>query len=463
MPDSQAGTPIPVKLMNDYGVDLPLWASGGLADDGTFPITEELRERLTGWAATFNEHFDYETGWDDERLRRAHRAEGLALHRRLIDELGQGYEVSLDLWESDLHGSSAVLAGPRGRRLCLELAMELDPDVRTMVFWLAYELDPGRGTSRVILTVAVPSEETVPSEERPREPQVPTVTVGEVAMALASLEVSDIPEDLAAASLRAAVDTARYWQEPDGEDVLVSHPLIRAALIPLADRLLETSLRARAWGQPRSVEQWVIDWRSAEDPTPLPRAPGRLLTDWGVQERDEEAQAAVGRPSDPTVNWSGTWWSVPVALVHSVGRIPAGLDLIEDSSGEDEATVIPVRGVGKTYEVRTEYDWTWLCQRYPFEVTASRRHDWYRTTGRDGRWVIPDWEQVATEFDAVHLTTMGYLSSAGRALPVGRDTASVVSGWNPDTTIWLTDSVREGDGPRQSWRRSEDDAWVRES
>jgi hypothetical protein len=111
-------------------------------------------------------------------------------------------------------------------------------------------------------------------------------------------------------------------------------------------------------------------------------------------------------------------------------------------------------------EIRTPADWTSLCSEFPLDVTASRRHDWFRTTGRDGRWVIPDWERVAEEWDAVHLTVLGYLSGAGRALPVSPDTATVIAGWDPDSTLWLTDVAREWEGPRQSWHRApHDQSW----
>jgi hypothetical protein len=49
-------------------------------------------------------------------------------------------------------GVEKLPARPRGRRLCLELAMILSPRVAELVFWLGYELDPGRNTSRVLLT-----------------------------------------------------------------------------------------------------------------------------------------------------------------------------------------------------------------------------------------------------------------------------------------------------------------------
>lgn len=208
----------------------------------------------------------------------------------------------------------------------------------------------------------------------------------------------------------------------------------------------------------------LIQFSPAADhpPAPLPRDPQNTLATWAQDERAEEARSAAERPADPEANFSGTWWSIPQDLIHSVGKIPVGLDLIEDSFGWEVATVIPVRGLESTYEIHTPQDCVRLCRDYPLEVSASRRQDWYRVTGRTGRWVIPDWEQVASGWDAVHLTTLGYLSGATRALPVDTDTATVLAGWNPDTTLWLTDTLRESDEPRQQWHRQpDDDAWAR--
>ena len=92
-------------------------------------------------------------------------------------------------------------------------------------------------------------------------------------------------------------------------------------------------------------------------------------------------------------------------------------------------------------------------------MTASRRHDWWRLTGRDGTWLIPDWAAVATRFDAVHLTVDGYLSTAGRAIPVEHPSgpaATVLAGFAPDETWWLTD-VRPGLGQPVDWRCDDDD------
>jgi hypothetical protein len=346
--------------------------------------------------------------------------------------------------------AESLLEGPRGRRLCLELAMDLDPDIRLTVFQLGYDLDSGRGTSRMLLTAASPDDAGTP-------PAAPSPE--EVAVALGDLNPAGLDGSRVQAALERAVDAARYWQPPDGEDVLVAVPLVRAALLPLARRVIAAP-GARWWDEGRGAEQWAIDWRSAADPAPLPKH--LSLTEWGQRERAEETQAAKERPSDPHAPWSGWWWSVPQGIVRTAGRIPAALNLVEDSLGWEVAAAIPVRGAGRALEIRTPHDWTSLCRRFPLEVTASRRHVWFNTTGRDGRWVIPDWERVAKEWDAVHLTVLGYLSGAGRALPVSPGTATVIAGWDPDSTLWLTDVAREWEGPRQSWHRAPHDrSWHR--
>src|SRR5690606_27224849 len=110
-----------------------------------------------------------------------------------------------------------------------------------------------------------------------------------------------------------------------------------------------------------------------------------------------------------------------------------GLDLEEDGFGELEARVIPVsvRGGIRVYELRGPDDWVSLVERHPLAVTLSRRHDWWNVTGLDGAWLIPDWQAAAEDFDVVHLTVMGYLRMAGRALDAG-DGRTLLAGWNPD-------------------------------
>ncbi|QAY61822.1 hypothetical protein ET475_11065 [Microbacterium protaetiae] len=264
------------------------------------------------------------------------------------------------------------------------------------------------------------------------------------------------------AALAASVDGARYWQEPSGEDVLAALPEVVDALRPLAEAVAQHP--PAWWTADRRTEQWAIEWRDPGDSASLERNPASALQKWKRETLAEERRAERERPREPTANWSGTWWSTPGGLVPTTGvtdaREPVGLRHVEDSPGWNIATAIPVRGVGRTHEIHRAEDWAQLCRRFPLEVTASRRHDWYRTTGRDGRWLIPDWQRVAQEWDAVHLSAFGYVHAATRAIPIDDEYASVVAGWGPDVTVWLTDTVREWEGERIVWRR-DDDVWVR--
>lgn len=335
--------------------------------------------------------------------------------------------------------------------------MLLDPGVREQALGLAYQLDAGTGTSRVMLTAVSSSGDA--AAKIGAQPAVPSPE--QLAARLDSLTFSDLNSDLVQAALERSVDTARYWQEPDGEDALAGLPTISAALVPVAEQLLDAP-GSEWWWQSRRVEQWAVDWQSPNDTAPLPKNPRQKLTEWARKERAEDEQASLERPRDPRANWSGSWWSVPHGLVHTVGQVPAGLSLVEDSLGWEDATVIPVRGTGLTLEIREAADLIALCRKYPLEVTASRRHDWYRVTGRDGRWVIPDWEQIAGEWDAAHLTVLCYLNGAMRLLQVDDETATVLAGWDPDSTLWLTDVARESEGGRQTWHRPfQGEPWTR--
>ena len=340
-----------------------------------------------------------------------------------------------------------LLAGPRGRRLCLELAAMLDEEISAAVFELGYELDPGKGTS--VLRIAMTSD-----EPGARSPEQLPATVEALSDRLTSLEIPGLDGTLLQAALEQTVLSAMYWQEPDGRDVLAARPEIRSALSPLA-AALQACPDARWWTGYNRDTQWAVEWRSPE--VPAEQDPARTLAEWGRgMRRAEEAWRTSGRG----LNWSGDWWSVPAGLPGTVGRLPEALSLVEDSPGWQEATTIKVSTDGSVFEIRTGDDWRTLCRQYPLDVSASRRADWFRTTGRDGRWVIPDWEQVAKRWDAVHLTVMGYLRCAGRALPVDDAEASVLAGWDPGRTLWLTGAVTDAGGHRQDWHRGSVSGWL---
>ncbi|MFG6401252.1 hypothetical protein [Microbacterium sp. P04] len=282
-------------------------------------------------------------------------------------------------------------------------------------------------------------------------------TAAEVASLIESVDLGTIDARRVHDALRESVDTARYWQEPDGLDRVAALPEVGAALARVASSLMSSPATA-GWDAAAPSEQWAVDWRSGEDPAPLPTDPAPLLVRWDESQREEEERSQA-RSRDPFANWSGTWWSVPQSVLRTQGRVRDALELVEDSLGWKVATIVPVGGAGRTLQIQTAADWAELCRRYPFEVTASRRHDWFRVTGRDGRWLMPDWKRVSGDWDAVHLTTLGYLQAATTLITIDAEYASVIGGWAPDSTLWLGDVAREGVSGRQEWVL-ENDGWA---
>ncbi|WP_292834321.1 hypothetical protein [Microbacterium sp.] len=348
--------------------------------------------------------------------------------------------------------SHDLLAGPRGRRVCLEIAREADSRVREALFDLAYNADVAAGAPVVRFGWtgdAVAFESGGPVHA--------AATLGDLASLIRELPQLEVSAAALDEALRCSVDAARYWQEPDGADIVAADLGVLSALGGVAAQVSAHSAAAW-WRRARTADQWAIEFDPVGDASPF-GLPLDAATRWSASTRAEEERAARERPEDPTAMFSGNWWSHPWGAPHTTGErpdgLPAGIPFVEDGFGWTRAVAIPVAGAGRTLEIRSEADWAHLCARYPLEVTASRRHDWYRTTGRAGRWLLPDWGRVAGEWDAVHLTTWCYLTAATREIVVDDEYSSVIGGWGPDETYWLTGLVRPGIAPRVIWTAEE--------
>jgi len=323
---------------------------------------------------------------------------------------------------------SALLAGPRGRRLCLEvlLAQGDGPAVQKAawaVSWAARPFAEHRGTAIAIVGDATSFVE-------------PEVSPAEAAAALQAVQPSIDPAVLDTA-LAVAVDLAAYWQPPSGEDVLAATDEVLAVLRPVADSVTRDP-SISWWTEPvaRAAQARVYgeSERSSEEP-PLAR-----LSRWRASTEAEEEQFATEYAGRDV---SGVWWSTPPQDLPRSTRVrrggePLGLTLVEDSLGGETARVQPVRVPdGEVIEIDGPDAWARLCRRHPLIVTASRRYVWEMTTGRGGDWVQPDWAAVADEAVGVHLTVAGYLTTAGRVVDLGDGRASLLAGWGPDETFWF--------------------------
>jgi hypothetical protein len=363
----------------------------------------------------------------------------------------------------------ALLAGPRGRRLLLEYALlaeqywGADPEgsLHTAVFLAAYRLDVDQGTGVVMFG---------PGADEARRT---VVTADDVAVRLSRLRLPEMTVPALRSALALSVDFARYWQPPDGQDVLAAAESVRGELQRVAEHVTASPQAQWWWSGLVATDQWMVGWEDPDagfpDDSAAPST-SKLLRDYAVRARKQEERAAREWPTDPSAGVSGEWWSWPPTRCSTrllSDDSPAGLWFVEDSMGWERAVSrrLDVPDDVRVYKVDGATAWAALCRRFPVEVTAQKRHDWYNTTGRAGRWVIPDWPLVAEHYDGVHLTVGGYLVAAGTAIAVDEDTASVIAGWSPDETYWLTDAARSNSRAARVWlcdNRGEHPVWTEE-
>ena len=268
-----------------------------------------------------------------------------------------------------------------------------------------------------------------------------------------------------------------YWQPPDDVDAALRSEQWLARL-QVAAEAIASSPATSWWSSPLDLDDQhlvqFLDEDAPERDAPTLTGLRAAVDGLNVEHSRELAGYDTGVAGGDLVDWktvSGAWWSAPIAhpgvhTARSVGQPPSpvGLVFVEDSMGWRAATswqASATRDV-RVLELDAPEHWVGLVRRYPLEVTATtKRGDWWRTTGRDGRWAMLDWPAVAEDWDAVHLSVAGYLTTAGRALAVAEDTATVLAGWPPDATFWLADVLRVTGGP-MSWRRDVDTlAWTR--
>jgi hypothetical protein len=225
----------------------------------------------------------------------------------------------------------------------------------------------------------------------------------------------------------------------------------RDALRPAADALIAAP-GARWWWDPvdRDRQRWV----GAEGlEPPHGAALAAALRRAGADEaHEEEQERSRARRS---IKWrrrredarSVTWWSPPLSgsFFTSTGPIDplAAVELgcVEDSAGEEtvELWAIGIDAEARIREIGGPGDWVALSAEFPRDVTATRHYDWTRWTGHDGPWILPDWPAVASEWDGVHLSIAGYLTTTRQPLAAGNG-MTLLAGWDPDRTLWLNDA-----------------------
>jgi len=323
----------------------------------------------------------------------------------------------------------AWLAGPRGRELCLIAAAAHDPVLDRI--WLHSHGGP---TAQLI--------------DRAGEALVrfdPAV--------LAAAGELDLLGPLAQ-----SVCSAMYWQEPWARERLLDTWSVHAGLVPIAQALADSTATAWWSGPTDRARQHTVIWEHGGPLVEL--QPCQVALQRWRDRLTAEVQRGRELSDDLDAPNSGSWWSSPLghgllAGARSLAHYEAvGLFLVEECQGDFESALVQrldVDAGARVLEIVSPADWVELTRAHPVDVTFARRHDWWRVSGWDGRWLMPDWQAVAGEYDGVHLTVTAYLAGAGRALPVD-DAATMIAGWDPDATYWLTDCARPG-GPARRWRQ----------
>lgn len=405
-----------------------------------------------------------------------------------------------------------LMASPRGRSLVFELATQppervqrqfdaegetLNAEARAFnelgeaIFLAVYLKDKERG-----FPVAMYHDSGT------SEPPSGAVTSADVAEKLRSTRQMKPSSAAARGAIGAVVDEAKYWEPSSSDEILVEDPEIKAILLPFAQAIVAEGM-LDSWSEPVDLRsQWDFEWDDSEvtgkshpsesasyeiaDPTERGAAIANFVAKWTSQMLTSETEYRHDFVKNPYEEVAGGWWSTPPdALWSTTGTwrdgTPIGLELVEDSFGFERARGrrIVLKPEARICEINRPEDWAALCRRYPIDVTAQRHQVWFETTGRKGRWVIPDWSQVAEEFDGVHVSLAGYLRTAGAVIPVGDHsivpdseslptagdtdemTASLLAGWNPDTTYWLNDAIT-GIAEVVDWKLDENsDEWLR--
>ncbi|MDA8297407.1 MAG: hypothetical protein M0004_12625 [Actinomycetota bacterium] len=277
-------------------------------------------------------------------------------------------------------------------------------------------------------------------------------------------------EELLLECVADALDEARYWQEPDEMDVALADPRLSAALAPVAARIA-ASPAATWWsaGLDPSRQVFVDKGEGSVEAAPVLQGARRVLEVWRDQVTGPGTRLRghwVGGPWWSTLQWSilakdleryGQHLPVVAATTQSRPGLGAvGLLLEEDTYGASTALCWPVRPSRpvRVFEIDGADEWMELVSTYGIDVTGKRIAHWSIATGLDRRWILPDWSTAASDYDAVHLSVNGYLTTSGRALSVGTESATFLAGWSPDVSFWLSDML-EVVGLSQSWTAQE--------
>lgn len=177
---------------------------------------------------------------------------------------------------------------------------------------------------------------------------------------------------------------------------------------------------------------------------------------WWFEPMDRESQVWVSRdenppskdslvtPSEPPTRWERYALKPVDGLFTStmVGDISPMAATIDFGVGdfrpwyEDPPYAVwrmNVDASARIFEIHGSDDWHRLCVEYPAEGNSGRNEpDFSRDAGR----LVPDWSKVAREWDAVHLSFGGYMTSE-QVRVESEHGWTYHWAWHHEATLWL--------------------------
>lgn len=133
----------------------------------------------------------------------------------------------------------------------------------------------------------------------------------------------------------------------------------------------------------------------------------------------------------------GTWWITPeeCAITLDASVIRNGNHYIRDDFQVIEKVHPLVNDPkGKIYRVSDVSTWCNLVDTYGIHASVST-YDWAPKTAH--RPMVPDWNRVASDWDAVYVSVSAYMETAYWPISLSGNDWTVLSGWHPGSTVWF--------------------------
>jgi|GEM_PF-872522 len=238
-------------------------------------------------------------------------------------------------------------------------------------------------------------------------------------------------------------------------------------------------------------QSFASPWRSGEAPMQLAHAYH------GAHDRRPIAEAVAARfgaelhstttvgpqewwlSYDPNNDWFRRPLFAPLAEVYGNGEFTSrGLWTVTDPPAEahldllgawemDDRSIsrwaLPVAPGARVWQVHRPADWVGLVTAYPkvateahsgWELPGPNQHRAEINTLLDapgqhaarttiGRHVLPDWRAVATDYDGVHLSWAGFLTTEGFVSDLHGGGVTMLRYWFSERTLWLADVFGE--------------------